>query len=658
MDRVIFQNLLNICNDLFDCCIRIFKPDGTLLAATKKEFSDFSSPSFSRTIEINDIPLCDVAIWSQEPEPVFNYIKAALELASSYHNDISQEYIMKKMYITNQIIDSGDYFSDMATLTKELRIHLDRFRCAIIIELGWNNDFSFQDQELSNSSSEILTNLYRLFSSDDIFGIVNDRRFVIFKALPQWEADHKAYLEQFIQQIRECFCHALKTTPFFCIGKAYHSLVQLKWSYQEAAFIADNSNLFFSSDTEDTVFIDQCLADYLMSIVPADFLKMQSDKYTNKLTPELIETLKALSWNNFNVSKAALDLNLHRNTVIQRINKIKSNLEIDDLKSIKNKLQFRELSLQYNRKLILHGAITISPHSALFDAFQHFAKLVNKNSNGAIILNVHSLSDSGDNALLFHTLRSGNIDFIVVDTSVLNKVTSNLTAVLDLPLLFDSEKQAFQIMNSLVLSEFNTSLSLSGVSCLAIWSMGWRYLTSYDTPIRIPSDLNGQKIRIMENKTLNTFFKSIGAFPVQMNFSSVYEALASGLIDGQENPCSNIINMKFYKHQTYFTDMNFNFDTEALLVSASTWQKLPKEYKEIIVHSAQETTEWLLNELISTSQEQKNYLRDVCNMILVPVTKQEQALWMEKVSPLYRDFSHKDLLYMIQNEKEMLKDDI
>lgn len=121
-------------------------------------------------------------------------------------------------------------------------------------------------------------------------------------------------------------------------------------------------------------------------------------------------------------------------------------------------MTLRAFALHVNQKITLQAGIVIQPNSVLHQGMQKMADLVSKNSGGAININIHTLSISGNNDHLFEILRSGSIDFIVAATGVMNRFTNNRSKVLDYPFLFHSNSEAKYLLNSLILQEIEPYL--------------------------------------------------------------------------------------------------------------------------------------------------------------------------------------------------------
>ena len=87
---------------------------------------------------------------------------------------------------------------------------------------------------------------------------------------------------------------------------------------------------------------------------------------------------------------------------------------------------------------------------------------------------------------------------------------------------------------------------------LAYWDNGFKEMSA-NKKLVAPADYKGLKIRIQSSKVLEAQFRALGAIPQVMAFSEVYQALQTGVVDGQENTWSNIYTQKMHEVQKYIT---------------------------------------------------------------------------------------------------------
>lgn len=639
MEKDVFVQVASEAKQLFGCDVVLLEENGELLGCTNShaEFNIAQPTASYQKIFCGQTFLCCVYLepWN---EPAMRYLEAALGMQHALHAEFERDLLKERMYLANQIINASIDRKHCRHLAKMLMCRWDVSRCAIIIQQYPGSDPLPPDCQLSDLISAQL-------GKDDLFTTLSQQKCVVLKKISNDNNKKRREIELFAEKIRTTLGSSSHKRLLFACGSTLSSLNEMEQSYAEASFIADNANIL-DGNRQDILFFEDHLSDYLLSLVPVSQLSDRYIQWKEKLGPTLSETLSAISCCNGNLSATAKMLGIHHNTMMQRTQKIQQRLETDDLKSIRMRTQMRQFALLHNRKITLNAAIIVPPDNTLYHACDRLSENIRKKSRGTVTLNIQSLSDSGDNLFLLHTLQSASIDFAILDTSILDEFTNSTSAILDIPFLFDSARQALHTANTLLLPHIDYALGNSGITCLGIWSMGWRYITSR-TPIRLPSDLMEQKIRIMKNRTLDRYFRKMGAKPIQMNYRDVFDALAANLIDIQENPYTNILNMHFYTYQKYVSEFNFNFDTVALLMSKQKWMSLPVEIKLMIQEAVAEETSTLVSILDASAAQSRRILEEKHHMEILRLSEEEQAEWKKIASVVRNEYPNRGLLEMV-----------
>ncbi len=115
-----------------------------------------------------------------------------------------------------------------------------------------------------------------------------------------------------------------------------------------------------------------------------------------------------------------------------------------------------------------------------------------------------------------------------------------------------------------------------------IWDNGFRETTSSTKPINGPDDFKGFKIRVPVSPLWTSMFKAFDAAPASINFSEVYSALQTKIVEGQENPLAIISTAKLYEVQKYCSLTNHMWDGFWFLANRRAWEKLPEDVRAIV----------------------------------------------------------------------------
>src|SRR3546814_157335 len=178
-------------------------------------------------------------------------------------------------------------------------------------------------------------------------------------------------------------------------------------------------------------------------------------------------------------------------------------------------------------------------------------------------------------------LRSGTQEMVITSTSPLVGILPQL-GVFDLPFLFANEKEADAVLDGEFGRYISDMLPAVGLVNLAYWENGFRNLTNSQHPVAKWEDLEGLKVRVMQNNIFLDTFQNMGANAVPMSFGEVFSALETGAIDGQENPFVTIDTSKFYEVQDYLSVTRHAYTPFMVLVSKPIWDTYSAEEQTIL----------------------------------------------------------------------------
>ena len=128
-----------------------------------------------------------------------------------------------------------------------------------------------------------------------------------------------------------------------------------------------------------------------------------------------------------------------------------------------------------------------------------------------------------------------------------------------------------------------------GLKVLAVWENGVRHITNNKRPIRAPADLQGIKLRVPEGKWRVKMFEAYGANPSPMKFSELFTALQTGVMDGQENPFTQIYSAKLQEVQKYLSLSGHVYTPAYVTVGTKRFESLPADVRKILEDTAKET---------------------------------------------------------------------
>jgi tripartite ATP-independent transporter DctP family solute receptor len=179
-------------------------------------------------------------------------------------------------------------------------------------------------------------------------------------------------------------------------------------------------------------------------------------------------------------------------------------------------------------------------------------------------------------------LRGGTLEMVITSTSPLVGIVPEL-GVFDLPFLFNNEKEADAVLDGEFGAYMAKKLEPVGLVNLSYWENGFRNLTNSRKPVNTADDINGLKVRVMQNSIFLDSFKTLGANATPMSFGEVYAALETKAIDGQENPVVTIDTSKMYEVQKYLALTRHAYTPFLALYSKKLYDELAADEKKALV---------------------------------------------------------------------------
>lgn len=218
-------------------------------------------------------------------------------------------------------------------------------------------------------------------------------------------------------------------------------------------------------------------------------------------------------------------------------------------------------------------------------ATRAFKDIVEAESSGSMQVDLFPAGQLGGERELIESTKLGTVQMCMVSGAIAGYFKPAM--VLDIPYLFSSAPVAWKVLDGKFGQELaNALLEKTGLRVLAYGETGFRNFTNSKRPIKSPADLKGLKIRVMETPLYITMVKSLGASPTPISWPEVYTSLQQGVVDGQENPVSVIIQAKFAEVQKYLTLDGHTYGADFLVVSDKFYQGLTDEQKAILKRAA------------------------------------------------------------------------
>jgi tripartite ATP-independent transporter DctP family solute receptor len=214
-----------------------------------------------------------------------------------------------------------------------------------------------------------------------------------------------------------------------------------------------------------------------------------------------------------------------------------------------------------------------------------FADEVDKLSGGKMKIRAFGAASLGSDVQMQQALIGGAQEMMVGSTATLVGITKEM-ALWDTPFLFNNAQEADAVLDGPVGTKVKAKLEEKGLVGLVYWENGFRNLTNNKRAVAKLEDLDGIKLRVMQNTVFLDSFKTLGANAIPLPFSELFSALETKAVDGQENPFNTILSSKFYEVQKYLTVTNHVYSPWIVTVSKKFWDGLSAAEKKVLMDAA------------------------------------------------------------------------
>ena len=227
------------------------------------------------------------------------------------------------------------------------------------------------------------------------------------------------------------------------------------------------------------------------------------------------------------------------------------------------------------------------PGSVFQKSADEFATRANAKLAGKAKVVVFGSSQLGGDAEMIQKLKLGTLDMALPSTVMSSQV--DLFGIFEMPYIVKDRAHMGRIERELFWTKLAPEAEKKGLKVLAVWENGVRHVSNNKRPIKVPADLAGVKLRVPEGKWRVKMFQAYGANPSPMKFSELFTALQTGVMDGQENPFTQIYSAKLQEVQKYLSLTGHVYTPAYLTVGKTKWESLPADVRKILEDTAKET---------------------------------------------------------------------
>jgi len=222
-------------------------------------------------------------------------------------------------------------------------------------------------------------------------------------------------------------------------------------------------------------------------------------------------------------------------------------------------------------------------------AAEFFAKRAGELTKGKVKVEVYPNSQLYKDKEEMEALQLGSVQMLAPSLSKFAPLGVKEFEAFDLPFIFDDYSDLHAVTQGAVGQKMLKKLESRGITGLAFWDNGFKVMSA-NKPLKAVEDYKGLKMRIQSSKVLDAQMRSVGALPQVLAFSETYQALQTGVVDGTENPPSNLFTQKMHEVQKNVTVTNHGYLGYAVVVNKKFWDGLPADIRTQLGKAMAEAT--------------------------------------------------------------------
>jgi len=269
-------------------------------------------------------------------------------------------------------------------------------------------------------------------------------------------------------------------------------------------------------------------------------------------------------------------------------------------------------------------------------AADKFKELAEKYSNGKVKVEVYPNSTLYKDKEELEALQLGAVQMLAPSNSKFGPIGIKEFEVFDLPYILPDLKTLRKVTDGPLGARLLKLLDSKGMTGLAYWDNGFKQMSA-NKKLVAPADYKGLKFRIQSSKVLEAQFRALGSIPQVMAFSEVYQALQTGVVDGQENTWSNIYTQKMHEVQKFATVTNHGYIGYVVVVNKKFWDGLPADVRTQLDKAMKEATEFGNGQSAKENDDGLELIKKAGKTEIVTLTPEQDEAMRKAMMPVYKD---------------------
>jgi len=294
------------------------------------------------------------------------------------------------------------------------------------------------------------------------------------------------------------------------------------------------------------------------------------------------------------------------------------------------------LTAQAAPPIVIKFSHVVAVNTPKGQAADYFKKITEERTKGRVKVEVYPNSQLYKDKEEMEALQMGSVQMLAPSLAKFAPLGLKEFELFDLPFIFDDYKELHAVTQGPVGEKLLKKLETKGLIGLAYWDNGFKVMSA-NKPLKAVADMKGQKMRIQSSKVLDSQMRSVGAIPQVMAFSEVYQALQTGVVDGTENPPSNLYTQKMHEVQKYVTLSNHGYLGYAVLVNKKFWMGLPADIRTILEGAMKDATVFANSVAKKDNDDAMAAVKKSGKSQIITLTPAERAAWKKTMDKAHKD---------------------
>ena len=266
----------------------------------------------------------------------------------------------------------------------------------------------------------------------------------------------------------------------------------------------------------------------------------------------------------------------------------------------------------------------------------YFAKRAAELTNGRVKVEVYPNSQLYKDNEEMEALQLGAVQMLAPSLSKFAPLGVREFEIFDFPYIFDNYDDLHKVTQGPVGKGLMAKLDAKGISGLAFWDNGFKSFSS-NRRMQKPEDLKGLKMRIQSSKVLEAQMRALGAIPQVMAFSEVYQALQTGVVDGTENPHSNLYSQKMNEVQKNVTITDHGYIGYAVIVNKKFWDGLPADIRAPLTQAMADATKLTNDSALQDNEDALAKVKATGRTDVLTLSKDERLVWKRALVKVHKE---------------------